>query len=30
MHKPESIQKNEPYKILWDFKIQTDYLTNPG
>ena len=26
MHKPESAQKNETHKILWDFKIQTDLL----
>ena len=26
MHKPESIQENETYKILWDFDIQTSLL----
>ena len=26
MHKPESAQKNETHKILWDFEIQTDHL----
>ena len=26
MHKPESIRKNETYKFLWDYKIQTDHL----
>ena len=24
MHKPESAQENETYKILWDFEISTD------
>ena len=27
MHKPESVQKNEMHKILWDFEIQTDHLS---
>ena len=26
MPKTESALKNETYKILWDFKIQTDHL----
>ena len=26
MHKPESILKNEAYRILWDFEILTDHL----
>ena len=26
MHNPESVQKNETYKFIWDFEIQTDYL----
>ena len=26
MHKPESIQENEIYKILWDLDIYTDHL----
>ena len=26
MHNPESVQKNETNKILWDFEIQTDHL----
>ena len=26
MHKPESIQKNETHKILWDFETQTNHL----
>ena len=26
MHNPESVLKNETYKILWDFEIQTDHL----
>ena len=30
MQKPESIRKNEIYKILWDFEIQTDYLIQAG
>ena len=25
MYKPESTLKNERYKILWDFEIQTDH-----
>ena len=25
MHKPESVLENETYKILWDFKILTDF-----
>ena len=29
MNKPESVFENETYKILWDFKIQTDYQ-NPS
>ena len=24
MHKPESVQENETYKLLWDFEIPTD------
>ena len=24
MHKPESVQKNQTHKILWDFEIQTE------
>ena len=23
-HKPQSVQRNDEYKILWDFNIQTD------
>ena len=26
MHKPESVQENEIYTILWDFEIETDQL----
>ena len=26
MHRPESVLENETHKILWDFKVQTDYL----
>ena len=26
MHKPECIQENEMYKILWDFEIKMDHL----
>ena len=26
MDKPESVQENKKYRILWDFNIQTDYL----
>ena len=26
MHKPEFVQRNETYKLLWDFGIQTDHL----
>ena len=26
MHKPESVQENQTYKILWNFEIQTDHL----
>ena len=25
MHKPESIQKNETYKVHWDFEKQMDH-----
>ena len=25
-HEPESVLKNEDYKILWDFNIQTDHV----
>ena len=27
-HYPESVLENEMHKILWDFEIQTDYLTS--
>ena len=27
MHKPESVQENTTYKILWDFEIQIYHLT---
>ena len=26
MLNPESVQENDPHKILWDFDIQTDHL----
>ena len=26
-HEPESVLENEDYKILWDFSIQTDHVT---
>ena len=26
MHKPESVLDDETYKLIWDFKIQTDRL----
>ena len=26
MHNPKSVQENKTLRILWDFKIQTDYL----
>ena len=26
-HEPESVLENEDYKILWDFRIQTDHVT---
>ena len=26
-HEPESVLENEDYKILWDFNIQTDHVT---
>ena len=26
MHKPETVQVNETYKILWDFLIESDQL----
>ena len=26
MYKPESVIENKPYKILWNFEIQTDHL----
>ena len=26
MHKPESVQENETYKILCDFVVQTDLI----
>ena len=29
MYNPESDQKNETFKILWDFEIQTDHLVSP-
>ena len=25
MHKPESVQENEKYKLLWDFEMQTNH-----
>ena len=25
IHKPESVQENDTYKVLWDFEIQTLY-----
>ena len=28
MHNPESTLENETIKIIWDFKVRTDYL-NP-
>ena len=27
VHEPESVLENEDYKILWDFSIQTDHVT---
>ena len=27
MHHPKSILENEMHKVLWDFEIQTDYLS---
>ena len=30
MHNPESVQENEMFKVLWDFKIQTDNLISTG
>ena len=26
-HTPQSVQENEEYKVLWDFNIQTDKVT---
>ena len=26
-HQPESVLENQDYKILWDFTIQTDHVT---
>ena len=26
MHNPASVLENDPYKLLWDFDIQTDHL----
>ena len=26
MHKPERVQENEKYKILWNFEIQAEHL----
>ena len=28
MQNPESVLENETHKLLWDFEIQTDYLTS--
>ena len=29
-HTPQSVQRNDEYKILWDFKIQTDKVIELG
>ena len=28
MHKPKAVLENEMHKILWDFEIQTDHLSD--